>query len=167
MQALLSGSFTYNQLSPSTSDAQFPRSASSSGPIIDYAISKWFGLLAGDAELENGASINDQGQTTYGLGSMLVPNGDGAADVSAEQYDAAAVYDSNVLGTYPGQGSIDGTNPRTLDSEAWQSRDVLKLHDREHFIFQNFVHRVSHWVLLSQRDNLTILTVGRLIFLIP
>lgn len=128
VHTIVSGNLSYHSgPSPNSTDEYLVRSVSNNGAMIDVAISKWFGLLAGDAALEGvGFSQNSDGlpYSTNNVGAVISPN---------------RPEDSPMGGRHHFQDN-------SSDEAMWQSPVVLRLRDHEKFIFQNFVQRVSHWI---------------------
>jgi hypothetical protein len=122
-------------------------------PTFNVAIAKWFEMLVGDAAFENGLtgfgveldsfnglppSIDQEGNTVPPLRTAS-----GSFDISAQQGDSPASSSPQLL----------ERNPLGLDAASeklrWQAPDVIELAPYEKSILQNFVQRISHWVLTS------------------
>ncbi|EXJ79820.1 hypothetical protein A1O3_08105 [Capronia epimyces CBS 606.96] len=121
---------------------------SNSGPLADAAIAKWFGLLAGDAELEGGTpSISCNGnQPVRGRTHALAHheachvhphlNGGFPSGLSASSLGASRTASHR----------IPYSHPVPPDSHLWQSTSALTLRPHETAIFDHFVTRISRWI---------------------
>ena len=143
MHSILSGNLSYHSgPSPNSPDEYAIRPVSSNGQMIDVAIAKWFGLLAGDAAREGiGFSQTPDGfsYNTNNMDAVVNSNGEGP------NIDCNNVLQAQIDPILRGpeqnrEAEVFG------DKTPWQSPEVLSLRDHEKFIFRNFVQRASHWI---------------------
>lgn len=126
-------------------------SMESPGPTINAAAVRWFGLLADDAARES-----PQLSTTlagYGNDCLSFENavgGDPTQHTSLQRATQVLDYhSSSVASQSPANASpfdIDGLIGTPLEKQLWQAQEPIDLLPREHFLFENFVQRVSQWV---------------------
>lgn len=124
----------------------------SSQPTFKVAITRWFDMLVGDSAFENGFADFDA--------DMNEPNNFG----TPREQDRMGIpymgpYNSTPTATGPGAPSPSSSSPQLLERSApgsdrnaiaektkWQTPASIELLPYEHFIFRNFVQKISHWV---------------------
>jgi hypothetical protein len=121
-----------------------------SGPTGSNAAARWFGLLASDAARE----VIQFAESDYGHDwSFLVA--DSAQDQLSPLQQAARIVDHNQPeDTLPHERSSSArqVNNQAKDGKPsseehlWQAQGNIQLLPREHFLFENFLQRISQWV---------------------
>lgn len=144
MRAGLSG--VCSQLRP---DNPALASRVASGPLVDTAIAKWFGLLAGDAELDDIAAALSLEERGGNEDCTPVLSVDGPPSPQLVQYGGLFS---------PGLSDLQQTSPpkptqaqpvqysSSSDCHLWRSDFSLSLQPHEFAIFNHFVTRISQWV---------------------
>jgi hypothetical protein len=161
VQTLLPGNLSYHSgPSPASGvgDDCVVGSVSSGGPVIDVAIAKWFGLLACDANLENSGFLNAEDEIQYDL-NALERQTEQALGTSLTTQRSGQIHQVPGRGEesvrrpslYPNDETLSQAGAAVLEDKPWQSSETLPLTGHEYFFFENFVKRVSHWVLLLIR----------------
>jgi hypothetical protein len=124
----------------------------SSQPTFNVAITRWFDMPVGDSAFENGFSNFDIGldepnnmDTPRDLGGHAMPYMGPCNEIpSVSRVDTASPSSSNPQLL---ERSASGPNQNaTIEKLKWQAPSTIELLPYEHFIFRNFVQRISHWV---------------------
>lgn len=150
LQSLMLSSVSSQSIHAVSSPEELTSAAriSKSDPLADAAIAKWFGLLAGDAELEGESTLigfNGR-QQIHGRTHTLSPH------QSSNIYQhLAGGFSSTVSGpamepARTASHRIPQSHPVSPDSHLWQSTAALTLRPQEVAIFNHFVTRISRWV---------------------
>ncbi|KUJ17130.1 uncharacterized protein LY89DRAFT_685078 [Mollisia scopiformis] len=130
-----------------SNDSLVPRSASSQ-PTFNVAITRWFDMLVGDSAFESAVPDIDG-----------IVEGRSSVDTPREPERATIPFIASLRGTPEGSGAAAAspisTSPQLLERSApgfdsnalaeklrWQS-SIIELLPYEHFIFSNFVQRIS------------------------
>lgn len=162
VQNILAGNLSYHSgPSPNSVDDGVAGSVASSGPVIDVAIAKWFGLLAGDADLDNNGFSHAEGEASYDLNALEIPTEQTFSRLPAtertdqiSQDPARAREPVRRASLYPNDKIIVQVGAAVQENKPWQSSDTLVLLTHENPIFENFVKRVAPWVRLLTRLRL-------------
>ncbi|KAF8850768.1 hypothetical protein BDZ45DRAFT_602390 [Acephala macrosclerotiorum] len=124
---------------------------SGSQPTFNVAISRWFSMLVGDSAFESAMPDVDTAVEERSVDTPWDP------DRTSIQYmgsfhgtpDATGVVAASPISTSPQllERSAPGFNRTALNEKLrWQSPSTIQLLPYEHFIFNNFVQRISLWI---------------------
>ncbi|KAM3081383.1 hypothetical protein ACMFMG_004852 [Clarireedia jacksonii] len=117
-------------------------------PTFNVAIAKWFDMLVGDSDFENAISSFDVS------GDGLDPTKSQDLNHISSSRRVSAISDAPGANGIPPSLHLQllerntHSQDRVVTSEKlrWQLSHPIELMPHEHFIFQNFVQRISHWV---------------------
>lgn len=125
----------------------FSLASGSSQPSYTVAISKWFDLLADDADLDRalGADHTDD----YGIQEPrpIQPSGslnDGFNTIRHHRTLSSTTSSPQLFE----RSFVALDDMKASEKRRWQAQEPLDLLPHEHAILQNFVQHISHWVSL-------------------
>jgi hypothetical protein len=150
--------YAATQFSLGSNDSIVPRS-SGSQPTFNVAISRWFDMLVGDnphPTFENATSNFDIGTNEHSnVETIQDPDLNGIPYMGHNYSTPSGADIVGIVAASPSSSSpqlLERSAPgpdRNAISEKlrWQAPDTIQLLPYEHFIFRNFVQRISLWVI--------------------
>lgn len=122
---------------------------SSATQPVGLATARWFGMLAGDAELETEIFPPPRTPAAEDF-SLLGVHGSAAEvlDISPEQQSNIAfpISQSETEAQGPLNAHTAEQGATFSEKALWRSPDILVLQPHEQFLFENFVNRISRWI---------------------
>lgn len=136
-----------------TAESWAAASISSSTGNIESATAEWFGLLLGDAVLENSnlPDLNFESDGFDVFGNSIAHSPVQTPDENAPPGDingpaASPFSQTSNLGLLERVPRLGGD--QLFEKQAWHSSEPIELLSREHFLFRHFVQHISQWVSL-------------------
>jgi hypothetical protein len=137
-----------------TTESWAAASIASSAGNIESATTEWFGLLFGDAVLENSnlPDLNFESDGFDVFGNLIAQSPVQTPPTSINGPAASPFSQTSNLGLLERVPRLGGD--QLFEKQAWHSSEPIELLSRELFYFQHFVKHISQWVSLILSKSL-------------